>query len=450
MAGDEFEAQMNALLGNEWEALHKALTDTPPTSIRLNPAKGAVPPSNARPVPWTEGLGWYLPTRPSFTSDPRFHAGAYYVQEASSMFVGWLARRAMQLDTHQWHSVIDLCAAPGGKTTHLLSILPSHVLVVANEVISNRWTALHHNVARWGYANLLLTCQEVASFAPLRTHFDLVVVDAPCSGEGLFRKMPQARQMWSSAQVDQCAIRQSHILQQAMALVRPVGWLIYSTCTWNRKENECQVVALEQAGFEVIDLPLDSGWNVVWSGKGWRFYPHRVQGEGFFAALLRKKGGTTPTTGIDRASKRSGKARLQRLSPKQVPTEWCAQPEQFDWYIGEKGMIYALPHTVQSQASLVLQHIPSAVPILAVGRYKGTGLIPAPELALATNRGEVPAVSVDRAVALALLRGETPKLEIPYKGWILVKYEGLGLCWIKHIGQRINNYLPKGWRIRHL
>ncbi len=442
---DTFEAQMHALLGDEWEALRAALREAPPTSIRLNAAKAAGPPAGARAVPWSDGLGWYLEGRPSFTRDPLFHAGAWYVQEASSMFVGWLARQARALDRRRWHAVLDLCAAPGGKTTHLLSLMPEEeVLVVANEVVPSRRAALQHNLARWGMAHALHTQHDPAEFGGLRGFFDLVVVDAPCSGEGLFRKMPEARAQWSASQVRHCALRQHRILEQAASLVRAGGWLIYSTCTWNRRENEAQVAQLETRGFALVPLDLPSRWGICWSGQGWRFYPHRLEGEGFFAALLRKEGESPAPAGPTRP------ARLQRLSAKRAPSHWLDPKKQWSYWQDGKGHLYASPQPLEAQVQQVAAALPTALPALALGQTKGRHFIPAPALALSTHLAEVPSLAVDADTARALLRGHTPPLATSEKGVLLVRHQGLGLLWIKALGNRINNYYPKAWRIRHL
>lgn len=442
---DTFEAQMRALLGEEWEALQVALQEAPPTSIRLNPAKVAAPPAAGRPVPWSDGLGWYLDERPSFTLDPLFHAGAWYVQEASSMFVGWLVRKARAFDQVGWRAVLDLCAAPGGKATHLLSLMPEEeVLVVANEVARNRWLALQHNVARWGAAHALLTQHDPAAFGPLRGFFDLVVVDAPCSGEGLFRKMPEARAQWSASQVRHCALRQHHILEQAAALVRPGGWLIYSTCSWNHLENEARVAQLEARGFAVVPLELPTQWGISWSGKGWRFYPHRLGGEGFFAALLRREDEpATPT-------RTSQFTRLQPLSAKKAPSDWLDPQKQWSYWQDKKGRLYASPQALETQVRRAIRALPTALPALELGRLKGRHFAPAAALALSTHLAGVPSITVDLDTARALLRGQIPPLATSEKGLLLVRYRGLGLLWVKALGHRINNYYPKAWRIRHV
>ncbi len=444
---DPFDKQMQALLGPEWSAFRQALAGAPPTSIRLNPGKWRTPPAGATAVPWSDGLGWYLAERPSFTLDPRFHAGAWYVQEASSMFAGWLAARAHALDDTPWQAVLDLCAAPGGKTTHLLSLFDEkEVLVVANEVIRSRWPALQHNLMRWGHAHALLTRHDPSDFAGLAGFFDLVLVDAPCSGEGLFRKMPEARSEWSPAQVQHCALRQQRILQQAVELVRPGGWLLYSTCTWNRQEDEAQVDWLLTQGFELVRPEVPATWGIEWSGSGWRFYPHRLRGEGFFAALLRKKGPAPPRRPHATMAR---SARLQRLSAKKAPTGWLGTSMPWSWWTDDKGIIFATPKSLQPMVETVWAALPHALPVLEVGQTKGKNFVPAPALALSLHvSDEVPALEVDRDTALALLRGETPAVEATEKGFRLVRHEGLGLLWIKALGHRINNYLPKGWRIR--
>jgi 16S rRNA C967 or C1407 C5-methylase (RsmB/RsmF family) len=267
-----------------------------PVSIRLNPAK-AIKSEGLEQVPWAKH-GYYLPERPVFTLDPLFHAGAYYVQEASSMFVEEAFRQVMA--NAEGIKVLDLSAAPGGKSTLLASLLDNSSLLVANEVIRARVGILEENLSKWGHPNIIITNNDPSDFSAIENYFDLILVDAPCSGEGMFRKDPEACNQWSEENVQLCAGRQERILADIIPALKPGGILIYSTCTFSKEENEENIKLLvEEEGFTSIRLQLKEEWNITESVEttnegaaySYRFYPNKVKGEGFFLACLKKEGG---------------------------------------------------------------------------------------------------------------------------------------------------------------
>ncbi|MDX1666694.1 MAG: RsmB/NOP family class I SAM-dependent RNA methyltransferase, partial [Saprospiraceae bacterium] len=261
-------------LGDEFEAFVRALDGPPPVSIRLHPRKKFSLPENTGKVKWCPG-GLYLPERPVFTLDPHFHAGAYYVQEASSMFLSEAVRQ--WIDLSQPLRVLDLCAAPGGKTTLLNSLLPEGSLLLSNETIASRFRILKENATRWGYANTCLSQADPAALSEIDGFFDLVVVDAPCSGEGLFRKDRNARQEWSEELVDFCAGRQKRILTDALGLLAPGGTLVYCTCTYSREENEDNAHWLcEEMDLIPRKMTLSSEWGIEEQTYGYQLYPHRL------------------------------------------------------------------------------------------------------------------------------------------------------------------------------
>ena len=281
--GTFVDSLRGALGADRAAAVLSALGGEPEVSVRVNPFKmsleglrthfGAL---SGDPVPWAPEEGFYLTGRPSFTLDPFFHAGAYYVQEASSMFVGLLFDRSLEeLGRRSGLHVLDLCAAPGGKTTQLLSRLDGSSLLVANEVVPSRATVLSDNVARWGCSNAAVTSSDPSAIGRLKHFFDVAVVDAPCSGEGMFRKDARAAAEWSPDTVRLCAARQRRIVSDMWPSLRPEGFLIYSTCTFNRSENEENVAWIcESLGADLCEMR--------------HFYPGEDRGEGFFAARLRK------------------------------------------------------------------------------------------------------------------------------------------------------------------
>ena len=290
-----FTDYTRALLGvEEYEKLAAALEGEQPVSIRLNEDKlpessFSLFRSSFRHVPWSTA-GYYLDKRLTFTFDPLFHAGCYYVQEASSMFVEQALRRYVGEGPVV---MLDLCAAPGGKSTHARSVLPAGSLLVANEVIRNRSQVLAENLTKWGHSGVVVTNNDPADFSSLTDFFDVILTDVPCSGEGMFRKDPVAVSEWSGENVEICWQRQRRIVTDIWPCLKSGGILIYSTCTYNTKENEENIRWIrDEFGAEVLPLEISTDWNItgnLLSGEdfpAYRFLPHRTKGEGFFLAAL--------------------------------------------------------------------------------------------------------------------------------------------------------------------
>ena len=247
-----FIERTRRLLGDDFSRFSCALETESPVSIRLNPAKCRLDSAPGERVPWSQ-QGYYLSTRPAFTFDPRFHAGAYYVQEAASMFLN----RVISQYIHTPVRYLDLCAAPGGKSTDAIASLPAGSLVVSNEVIPNRANILAENIIKWGSPFSIISRNEAADFASFEAYFDVIAADVPCSGEGMFRKDPDAVAEWSPANVGRCADRQRQILSDVWDALRPGGMLIYSTCTYNTEENE-EIVFFLMEQFGAIPLSVDT------------------------------------------------------------------------------------------------------------------------------------------------------------------------------------------------
>ncbi|WP_299757045.1 rRNA methyltransferase [uncultured Pontibacter sp.] len=445
-----FTERMQRLLGSEdYENFLKALQQTPPVSVRINKAK-AVAAAELQPVAWAE-TGFYLPERPLFTLDPAIHAGAYYVQEASSMFVEQALRQAANLDEPL--QVLDLCGAPGGKSTLLASLISEESLLVSNEVIRSRASILAENVAKWGSGNVLVTSNDPRDFGRLPDFFDVMVVDAPCSGEGMFRKDPQAIGEWSEENVNLCAQRQQRILMDVWEALKPGGLLIYSTCTWNEQENEKNIAWLsDQEGAESIKLQLQPEWGVVPTQlegvEGYRFYPHRVQGEGFFMAVVRKAGSAEV---VSHGKSRKKKYKLTAAGKKEqaLVQNWLLQPEKYTFLqYGE--VISALPANLFEAADEVYQSLYVIYAGTEVAEVKGKKLKPLQGMALSQhlNKEAFEVADLDLEQALRYLRKEDISLGLSGNNWLLLQYKGLPLGWAKQIGSRLNNYYPKEWRIR--
>jgi 16S rRNA C967 or C1407 C5-methylase (RsmB/RsmF family)/NOL1/NOP2/fmu family ribosome biogenesis protein len=426
------------------------------TSIRINPGKwgansgeegGHFWSGDARMerVPWSS-FGYYLPERPSFTFDPVFHAGAYYVQEASSMFIEQALRQTIDLSRPL--RVLDLCAAPGGKSTLLQSLLSAGSLLVSNEVIRSRANILQENIIKWGGAGVVVTSSDPHDLGRLKNYFDVIVVDAPCSGSGLFRREPEAVREWSIDNVRLCSQRQRRILADSWPALRQDGLLMYSTCSYSREENE-DIVAwiVEDLGATGCRLETASEWKIVETegrlgAYGYRFYPDRVRGEGLYVACLRKTGGAA--FGAFRK-----KGSVERLSGNEIEKlgSWVRADGGLA-YFRHAELIHAIPEVVLPELSVLQSACYLRRAGVPLGKWSVKEFIPEHDLAMSTLvHPGLPVVSLSREQALSYLRKDELAVERDHRGWMLVQYGGMNLGWIKALPGRINNYYPKEWRI---
>ncbi len=442
---EAFQSQMKELLGDEFSDFQHVLSGDSPVSVRFNSRKSPDQPLFADlsdgPVAWhSEAI--YLKSRPVFTLDPAFHAGAYYVQEASSMFIK--EALTQHVDFSKPLKVLDLCAAPGGKTTLLADLLNEQSLLVANEVIRGRVGILKENMQKWGFINSLVTNHDPEEFADLEGFFDLVLVDAPCSGEGLFRKDKEAFDHWSLDAVNTCSARQRRILQAAAMCVAPGGTLLYSTCTYNQEENKNNVSWFSKIhDFEILDIDLTRFEGIVNTHPGYQFFPHKIKGEGFFISVMKKISGQEDFV--------NSKIKLNRLPSRQVEEleHWLENPGKFDFFLKNEGDVVAIPKGLTQEYGNVLKALFKRSSGLELGQFKGKDFIPSHSLALSTECSrKVARLDLSKENALLYLKREAFDVHAESNGWHLVSYLGLGLGWVKVLGDRVNNYLPKEWRIR--
>lgn len=410
------------------------------TSVRVNAAKGAAVPAGAERVAWCPE-GFYCTERPQFTFDPRFHAGQYYVQDASSMFITRVIRQLVARPVRY----LDLCAAPGGKTTAALSSLPAGSVVVANEVVPQRARVLADNVARWGLTQAVVASDTPRRFGALGAVFDVVAADVPCSGEGMMRKDDEAVAQWSKALVAQCAERQRAIIDDVWPALRQGGLLVYSTCTYNRDENEAIVeYVINNYGAEPVAVDIDPSWGIA-PGIGtrarcYRFFPHRLRGEGLFMAVLRK---TDAAPAAPPRSRTKGTPVQKNII--ETAGRWLTG--KYDFGI-RGGVVEAYPPEVAS----LLPLLDGAVNVLRAGvtvaEPKGPKLMPSHGLALSTalSPGAFPAVDIAYSDALRYLRGEPVTVDAP-RGFVLVCCDGVPLGFVNNLGPRANNLYPKPLRI---
>ena len=424
------------------------------TSVRLNPAKVKSQKSKVKTeeaVPWSSN-GYYLKERPSFTLDPLFHAGAYYVQEASSMFLEEALKQTVDLTKPV--KVLDLCAAPGGKSTLIQSIISADSLLVSNEVIKARVNILAENMTKWGAANVIVTNNDPKDFQRLKNYFDVIVVDAPCSGSGLFRKDPNAINEWSENNVALCAQRQQRILADIMPALKDGGVLIYSTCSYSKAEDEAITDWLaEEFAVDSLQLAVEESWGIVETVSersdsfGYRFYPDKVKGEGFFIAAFRK-----PLSSVAISEVKSQKSKVkskQAFTAKEIEAvkPFLVNADNY-FYIKQHEEVIAMPLHLENDLAIIQSSLYIKKAGVRLGTIIRNELIPAHDLAVSSIiHPDIPKLDVDAEAALQYLRKVDIVIESACKGWVLLTHQNLSIGWIKIMANRTNNYYPAAWRI---
>lgn len=421
------------------------------TAIRLNPRKlKECPFSSGGTVPWCESA-FYLKERPVFTLDPLFHAGGYYPQDASSMFIDHVIHK-LEIGSKPVRA-LDLCAAPGGKSTLLNSSLHPDSLLVANEIIKTRVNILQDNLTKWGNANTVVTNNDPSAFDRLPGYFDIMVVDAPCSGSGMFRKDADAIDEWSEANVKLCSERQQRILAESMASLKTGGYLFYSTCSYSEEENEdIADWLIENGDFESIEIAIDDNWgiertkSVGHGAHGYRFYPHKLGGEGFFITVLKKvaEQGT-----FNRKRIKPEKSDV----PKGILDTWILNVDEFFPFIHHDDL-YIFPKKYENDLKYLQNVLYLKNAGINTGKLNRKELIPSHALALSNvlNPG-FQSLELSLEEAQNYLRKENVTLDTVSSGmksWTLAKYKGMSLGWMKLLPNRINNYYPKELRIVNL
>lgn len=418
MLPKEFVEYTSELFGEErWKNYLASFEGSVPVSVRLNPFKVAqeelFPEIEKIPVPWCRNA-FYLAERPNFTLDPLLHAGVYYVQEAGSMFLDEVLKQLAEgplcsvLSKNSpfrgGGACLDLCAAPGGKSTLLRAFLPDECVLYSNEPDRRRANILMENIQKQGHPNVIVTNNYAIDYQRAGLDFDLIVCDVPCSGEGMFRKDYGAIGEWSLQNVMKCAALQRSIIEDIWPCLNEGGVLVYSTCTFNLHEDEENVKWIcENLGAEIVPIEINKDWNITGSllegfaGPVYRFIPGTTKGEGLFMAVLRK------------------------TSEKQ--------------HLKSKGTL-----KIMSDGH-------------PVGTQKGKNIIPAHAEALLTNlpKDKYPFAELSKEDALRYLHHEAIVLnsDVP-KGFVVVTYQGHPLGFVKNIGNRANNLYPQEWKIRNL
>lgn len=409
-----------------------------PVSIRYNASK-VVPDNGLENVPWCK-TGRYLPERPNFGHDPIFHAGGYYVQEASSMFLEEVLH-AIGADAKPMR-ILDLCAAPGGKSTLIAGCMHNNSVLVANEVIRQRASILRENLIKWGNPNVIITHQDAVDFGKNGALFDVIVVDAPCSGSGMFRKDPDAIEEWSLNHVTHCAARQQRILEDILPALKTGGYLIYATCSYSKEEDEDIVQFCSANGLSTQQIPgiQEKFTGIVLTDGGYRFFPDKIKGEGFFISLLQKQSADAE------GNYRTLKLTATNEKDKEIAHKWLRHPETLLLHT-HKNTITACTQPVAELLScagswnLILAGV-------SVGEVKNDQLIPDHALIMSSLLSEtILSLEIDKQTAIQYLKKETIQLEGYLPGWYVVKHK-VALGAVKIIPGRVNNYYPTEWRIR--
>jgi 16S rRNA C967 or C1407 C5-methylase (RsmB/RsmF family) len=440
---NEFEKQMKATLGHDAPAFFMALDQEAVVSIRKHPLKGNIPYLNESPLPWCAG-GYLLSERPVFTLDPHFHGGGYYVQEPSGMILHHVFCQLVKEKNNL--VVIDLCAAPGGKSCMMLDAMNYRGILLANEIHPQRYHILNENLEKWGYHNYISTQAPTHLLAQSGALADCVIVDAPCSGEGLFRKDAYAIEQWSEGLQEKCHLMQKDILLNAWELCKPGGHIVYSTCTYNPVENlRSPLITFPEGQYTCIAFPevLEAGFVLRSDGNffGYQAYPHRLRGEGFFFSVIQKN--PDQYTSVHTGKKQPFHFREDHNVPVE---EYCA----FDGCkaVTQDGVIFHVTHTPELFEMLHRSlHVPCHVP--AYFQYLKNKYQPCHAMAMHTHRvRDLQHIDLSKEEALSYLsREEIPPPNL-HRGYYVIRYDGTALGWVNHIGTRMNNMYPREYRIR--
>jgi len=420
------------------ENLIAALDEPGHVSIRINPKKTAQIKESIDQVPWCS-TGLYLKERPVFTLDPMFHAGAIYPQEAGSMLLDLVLK---QLEIPDSPRILDLCAAPGGKSSLIANHLNGTGMLVANEVIQSRARILRENLSKWGAVNTIVTNNDPKDFQRLSNFFDVVVIDAPCSGEGMFRKDPNARLEWSEDHVHLCVSRQRRIVMDVWDTLKPGGMLIYSTCTFNADENEGNIRWIqEQTAAELISFEIPGTIMAGRNDIGAYAFPGTSKTEGYFVAVLQK------SADVQKTRKLNPPKKDMVAIKKNAEIESFAKVEHsalFSW----NSLLFAVPKSMDVEFLAIQATLRIVKFGVQLGETNRKGFMPDIELALCVDLIQNQStLELTRDQALSYLHGDVFPLAAE-KGVHLVAFEHIPIGFIKHLGNRFNNLYPKEWRIR--
>lgn len=456
---DDFKRQMQGIIGERnYNDLAEAIGGEPTTSIRINRAKlsSGVPFQELidGEVGWCSD-GYYLRERPLFTLDALFHGGAYYVQEASSMFLDHVVKCLS--DDYGMEMVLDLCAAPGGKSTILRANMPTTALLMANEIVPKRASILSENLIKQGYRNNIVTCSTAKNYAESHIMFDFILCDVPCSGEGMFRKDAGSIGEWSLAGVEHCRELQREIVADAWKCLKKGGILVYSTCTLNTRENEENVKwMIEEFGAMPVEIPIKQQWGITGSVLNgfdkpvYRFIPGRTRGEGLFMAVL-KKCGETDIESIKPSKHKKAKDKNKKNSIG-IDVERYLSIDVPHTILKNDDKIMVIDSKWTDCLNVVKQYMKVINAGITIGQERGKDIVFDESLAMSIDlkKDAFPRLKLSRDEALNYLRrGNIVPPEGLEHGYVIVEYDDLPLGFVKNIGSRTNNLYPTEWRIRN-
>lgn len=438
----EFIQRMQQQLGGEAEEFFHALEKPSVTSIRLNHLKGRTSFTSLENVPWCEE-GYYLPKRPSFHLDPHWHGGAYYVQEASSMILDAVIKQIItEKEPKIW---LDVCAAPGGKTGILAKHMGPQDVIVANEVVPKRRAILRENLYKAGYLNTIITSEQPSAFT--EPFADIILIDAPCSGEGMMRKEPEAIHQWSQGLVRECSLMQRRIVDDVIKALKPGGHLIYSTCSYSMAENMDNVKGfVKTLQLTPQKLIFPNEWNITTlyadGIEGYQLYPHKVKGEGLFIAVLKNEAGVEE----------------HKSRPKKQTSAFCLPPDWLKANMRDPGNFMVLKNSehnsvitleAEEKANEVLHQFPKGEIIAEGGQLKGKDFIPSHFLAMAHLQSTSDSIDLSLDLSFDYLERNTTILPINQSpGWHIISYQNTNLGWAKFTPQGWKNHYPLNWRLR--
>jgi 16S rRNA C967 or C1407 C5-methylase (RsmB/RsmF family)/NOL1/NOP2/fmu family ribosome biogenesis protein len=444
-----FQKQMQEMLGLEYSEFTKSIEQKPKTTFRINPNKlseldniQAI--NTEQNIEWCE-YGYTLESRPEFVLDPFYHAGCYYPQESSSMF---MAQYLLDLDKDKPLKVLDLCASPGGKSTLLLSYLPKDSLLVSNEIDPLRARILKDNIIRFGSTNCVVTSNKVEDFVHFQDFFDLILIDAPCSGEGMMSKEDEAIRQWSPELIQSCARTQKQITSEIWNCLKAGGRMIYSTCTYNQLENE-EIVSelLVNKNASVIDSKYSSNNQIKqFLPNQYHFFPHLMNGLGFFAACIVK--GENSLEQEQSQQRHKGRDPLY-FKPFLPNLEFRLDSELFDT-VSRDSILFNIPKLWRSEIIELMKRLKVIKFGVEIGQWKGPDWFPSHELSLCYEyKNNVNRIELSHEQAIKFLKKEAVEFELSFEnGWALAIFQKQSLGWFKVIQRKPKNYLPTDWRIR--
>lgn len=438
---EDFKIRMQAQLGDEAEEFFMAIATAPPTSIRLNHRKGKSSYPGLEKVPWCDS-GFYLDQRPPFHLDPHWHGGAYYVQEASSMILDNVIHQLSLDDKPKiW---LDVCAAPGGKTGILAKHMKASDVLVANEVVPQRRSVLRENLYKAGFLNTFITGEQASAFN--EPFADIILVDAPCAGEGMMRKEPVAIRQWSPELVRNCSMMQQKIVTDTVKALNVNGYLIYSTCSYSNEENLENVKRfVESFSLTSISLQFPHEWGIKHLESngisGYQLFPHKVKGEGIFISVLKREGNKSQSAWTKKI-----------LSHFITLPDWLKRNvKNADGLLTQRNkMHYPLIKTeAEEKANIIIQRFQRVELLGEAGELKGRDFIPSHYLAMAGLSSGFKMIELGLDHCLDYLERDIKTLPPnTVEGWYLISFEGTIIGWAKKTNQGWKNHYPLHWRLR--